>query len=238
MDVPVQVTVELGRAKMQIRNLLNLTYGSVIELDILAGEPLEVACGFTLDGLSAPYISKIDNEINKINSSSLITCYQGMTNMGDDYTRNSPRSSNIKQQILDYHAGLLSRAQSDINTWSTEISNRLNYLDGLKSEAEGLSESSGNNSYMSIAKQAIIDLNNSHNRQEIIGIIGAYDKVSANFPQPGAAGFTEVKITELTTNVDQYTYNTLNPAINSCNTAKSTMKNNMDDFIANLNNVF
>jgi flagellar motor switch protein FliN/FliY len=36
------VTVELGRAKMQIRNLLNLTYGSVIELDILAGEPLEV----------------------------------------------------------------------------------------------------------------------------------------------------------------------------------------------------
>jgi flagellar motor switch protein FliN/FliY len=42
MDVPVQVTVEFGRAKMQIRNLLNLTYGSVIELDILAGEPLEV----------------------------------------------------------------------------------------------------------------------------------------------------------------------------------------------------
>jgi flagellar motor switch protein FliN/FliY len=36
------VTVELGRAKMQIRNLLNLTYGSVIELDILAGEPLEM----------------------------------------------------------------------------------------------------------------------------------------------------------------------------------------------------
>ena len=34
--------LELGRAKMQIRNLLNLTYGSVIELDILAGEPLEV----------------------------------------------------------------------------------------------------------------------------------------------------------------------------------------------------
>ena len=36
------MTVELGRAKMQIRNLLNLTYGSVIELDILAGEPLEM----------------------------------------------------------------------------------------------------------------------------------------------------------------------------------------------------
>lgn len=42
VDVPVQVTVELGRAKMQIRNLLKLSYGSVIELDMLAGEPLEV----------------------------------------------------------------------------------------------------------------------------------------------------------------------------------------------------
>ncbi len=42
VDVPVQVTVELGRAKMQIRNLLALSYGSVIELDMLAGEPLEV----------------------------------------------------------------------------------------------------------------------------------------------------------------------------------------------------
>ena len=42
MDVPVQVTVELGRAKMQIRNLLALTQGSVIELDIHAGDPLEV----------------------------------------------------------------------------------------------------------------------------------------------------------------------------------------------------
>ena len=42
MDVPVQLTVELGRAKMQIRNLLALTQGSVVELDIIAGEPLEV----------------------------------------------------------------------------------------------------------------------------------------------------------------------------------------------------
>ena len=42
MDVPVQVTVELGKAKMQIRNLLALTQGSVVELDIIAGEPLEV----------------------------------------------------------------------------------------------------------------------------------------------------------------------------------------------------
>ena len=42
LDVPVQVTVQLGRARMQIRNLLGLAYGSVVELDALAGEPLDV----------------------------------------------------------------------------------------------------------------------------------------------------------------------------------------------------
>ena len=42
LDVPVQVTVQLGRARMQIRNLLGLAYGSVVELDALAGDPLDV----------------------------------------------------------------------------------------------------------------------------------------------------------------------------------------------------
>ena len=42
LDVPVQVTVQLGRSKMQIRNLLGLAFGSVVELDTLAGEPLDV----------------------------------------------------------------------------------------------------------------------------------------------------------------------------------------------------
>jgi len=42
LDNPANVTVELGRAKMQIRNLLALSYGSVVELDVLAGEPLDV----------------------------------------------------------------------------------------------------------------------------------------------------------------------------------------------------
>ena len=42
LDIPVNVTVELGRAKMQIRNLLALSYGSVVELDVLAGEQLDV----------------------------------------------------------------------------------------------------------------------------------------------------------------------------------------------------
>lgn len=42
MDIPLRVTVELGRAKMVVRELLNLGQGSVVELSKLAGEPLEV----------------------------------------------------------------------------------------------------------------------------------------------------------------------------------------------------
>ena len=42
LDVPLQVTVELGRTKMTIRELLKLGEGSIIELPIAAGEPLEV----------------------------------------------------------------------------------------------------------------------------------------------------------------------------------------------------
>ncbi|WP_439114059.1 flagellar motor switch protein FliN [Hydrogenophaga sp.] len=48
MDVPVQISVELGRSKMQIRHLLALTYGSVIELDVQAGDPLDVVVNGTL----------------------------------------------------------------------------------------------------------------------------------------------------------------------------------------------
>lgn len=42
MDIPVQLTVELGRTRMPIRNLLQLAQGSVVELNELAGEPLDV----------------------------------------------------------------------------------------------------------------------------------------------------------------------------------------------------
>lgn len=42
LDIPVQMTVELGRTKIQIRNLLGLTQGSVVELERLAGEPMDV----------------------------------------------------------------------------------------------------------------------------------------------------------------------------------------------------
>lgn len=41
-DVPIQVSVELGRTKMLIKDLLSLSSGSIIELDKLAGEPVDI----------------------------------------------------------------------------------------------------------------------------------------------------------------------------------------------------
>ncbi|HXV06406.1 MAG TPA: flagellar motor switch protein FliN [Burkholderiales bacterium] len=42
MDIPVQLSVELGRTRLPIRTLVQLAQGSVVELDRLAGEPLDV----------------------------------------------------------------------------------------------------------------------------------------------------------------------------------------------------
>ncbi len=42
LDIPVHLTVELGRTKIPIRQILQLAQGSVVELDGLAGEPMDV----------------------------------------------------------------------------------------------------------------------------------------------------------------------------------------------------
>jgi flagellar motor switch protein FliN len=42
LDIPVQITVELGRTRIAIKNLLQLAQGSVVELDGMAGEPMDV----------------------------------------------------------------------------------------------------------------------------------------------------------------------------------------------------
>ena len=42
LDVPVTIAMEIGRARIPIRNLLQLNQGSVVELERLAGEPLDV----------------------------------------------------------------------------------------------------------------------------------------------------------------------------------------------------
>ncbi|MEE9395741.1 MAG: flagellar motor switch protein FliN [Methylococcales bacterium] len=42
LDVPVDLSMEIGRTRINIRNLLQLNQGSVVELDRLAGEPMDV----------------------------------------------------------------------------------------------------------------------------------------------------------------------------------------------------
>lgn len=42
LDIPLQITVQLGMTRMLIRDLLQLGQGSVVELDKLAGEPMEI----------------------------------------------------------------------------------------------------------------------------------------------------------------------------------------------------
>ena len=48
MDIPVTIAMEVGRANISIRNLLQLNQGSVVELDRIAGEPLDVMINGTL----------------------------------------------------------------------------------------------------------------------------------------------------------------------------------------------
>lgn len=48
LDIPVTIAMEIGRTKLSIRNLLQLNQGSVVELDRLAGEPMDVLVNGTL----------------------------------------------------------------------------------------------------------------------------------------------------------------------------------------------
>lgn len=48
LDIPVTLAIEIGRTRISIRNLLQLNQGSVVELDRLAGEPLDVFVNGTL----------------------------------------------------------------------------------------------------------------------------------------------------------------------------------------------
>jgi flagellar motor switch protein FliN/FliY len=48
LDIPVTISMEVGQSKINIRNLLQLNQGSVVELDRVAGEPLDVMVNGTL----------------------------------------------------------------------------------------------------------------------------------------------------------------------------------------------
>ena len=48
LDIPITIAMEIGRTRLSIRNLLQLNQGSVVELDRLAGEPMDVLVNGTL----------------------------------------------------------------------------------------------------------------------------------------------------------------------------------------------
>ena len=48
LDIPVTIGMEIGRTQLSIRNLLQLNQGSIVELDRLAGEPMDVLVNGTL----------------------------------------------------------------------------------------------------------------------------------------------------------------------------------------------
>ena len=48
LDIPITLSVEIGKSRLSIRNLLQLNQGSVVELDRMAGEPLDVMINGTL----------------------------------------------------------------------------------------------------------------------------------------------------------------------------------------------
>ena len=48
LDIPVTMAMEIGRTQLSIRNLLQLNQGSIVELDRLAGEPMDVLVNGTL----------------------------------------------------------------------------------------------------------------------------------------------------------------------------------------------
>ena len=48
LDIPVSLSVKIGETRISIRNLLQLNQGSVVELDRMAGEPLDVLINNTL----------------------------------------------------------------------------------------------------------------------------------------------------------------------------------------------
>lgn len=80
MDVPLQITVELGRKKMKIREILELGAGSVIELDKLAGEPVDVLVNNKL--IAKGEVVVIDENFG-IRITSIVSTTERLANMMD-----------------------------------------------------------------------------------------------------------------------------------------------------------
>lgn len=79
MDIPLKVTVELGRTKMMVSDLLNLGQGSVIELNKLAGEALEI---FVNDKLIARGEAVVVNEKFGVRLTDIISPMERVQQLG------------------------------------------------------------------------------------------------------------------------------------------------------------
>ena len=80
LDVPLKVTVELGRTKMMINDLLQLGQGSVIELDKVAGEPMEILVNNKLVAMGEVVVV---NEKFGIRLTDIVSQY-GLSQLTDD----------------------------------------------------------------------------------------------------------------------------------------------------------
>lgn len=78
LDIPVTLSVEIGRTRININNLLKLNQGSVVELDRLAGEPMDVLVNGTL--LAHGEIVVV-NEKFGIRLTDIITPYERVNNI-------------------------------------------------------------------------------------------------------------------------------------------------------------
>ncbi len=79
LDVPLQVTVNLGNAKMQIKELLQLGQGSVVELEKMAGEPMDVYIG---DKLVARGDVVVVNEKFGVRLTDIVSTVDRIQNLG------------------------------------------------------------------------------------------------------------------------------------------------------------
>src|SRR3954447_26176452 len=73
LDVPVTLSMEVGRTRIPIRNLLQLNQGSVVELDRAAGEPLDVFVNGTLVAHGEVVVSTRSSEFASRTSSALLS---------------------------------------------------------------------------------------------------------------------------------------------------------------------
>lgn len=81
LDIPLRVTVQLGRTKMLVSELLNLGQGSVIELNKLAGEPMEVLVN---DKLVAKGEAVVVNEKFGVRLTDIISPMERVETLGED----------------------------------------------------------------------------------------------------------------------------------------------------------